>query len=207
MTNSNLDRVYQASGDAEMRAIYDEWAEEYDKDVEGNGYLTPGRVARALADCVSRRDAAVMDYGCGTGLSGEALVAAGFNTLDGTDLSQKMLDVAHGRAIYRRLDLIEPDQPPPESIGDYDAIAAVGVISKGAAPPSVYGGLLDLMKPGAKLAFSMNDLSLADPDYASLVEDSLETGMVDLIAREHGPHLQKYGQNSGSTVFVVERRP
>jgi len=33
MANENLDRVYTASGDKEMRKIYDEWAEQYDSDV------------------------------------------------------------------------------------------------------------------------------------------------------------------------------
>ena len=206
MTNSNLDRVYQASGDAEMRAIYDQWADEYDSDVEGTGYLTPQRVAEALAGFMPQKTTPIMDYGCGTGLSGKALAAAGFNTLDGADLSPKMLDVARERDVYRKLDLIEPDQPPPQKIGDYEAIAAVGVISKGAAPASVYGGLLDVMKPGAKLAFSMNDLSLSDPEYAGLVDESVDAGLVDMLAKEHGPHLSKYGKNSGSTVFVVERR-
>lgn len=206
MTNSLLDRVYQASGDTEMREIYDKWADEYDNDVEGNGYLTPQRVAEALAGFVPQMDTPIMDYGCGTGLSGEALKSAGFSTLDGADLSQKMLDIAQEREIYRDLDLIEPNQPPSKSLGEYDAIAAVGVISKGAAPPPVYGELLNVMKPGAKLAFSMNDLSLSDPEYAGLVDESVEAGLVDLLAKEHGPHLQKYGKNSGSTVFVLERR-
>ena len=63
----------------------------------------------------------------------------------------------------------------------------------------VYDDLLGLMKPGALLAFSLNDLSLEDPDYSRLVPDSVEAGKVKVLSEEHGPHLAKYGDNSGVT--------
>jgi len=203
--NSNLDRIYTASGDAAMREAYDEWATEYDKDVESSGYLTPSRVAKALVDHIDDKNAPVMDYGCGTGLSGIALKQEGFGCIDGADLSQKMLDIAKDRDVYRDLHLVEPGQPLSESHLHYSNIVATGVISRGAAPPSMYGDMLDLMKPGSKLAFSMNDLSLEDPEYAELVDKSVEAGKVKRLFEEYGPHLTKYGKNSQSKVYVVER--
>lgn len=205
MEDSKLDKVYTASGDAEMRKAYDDWANEYDRDVESQGYITPARVAGALANFVSPGDNAIMDYGCGTGLSGVALQEAGFDHVDGADLSQKMIDVAREREVYRELHLVEPDQPLPAQLGEYPAIAAAGVISKGAAPPSLYSDLLNVMQPGTKLAFSLNDLSLADPTYSDLIKSSVDADKVALLFEEHGPHLAKYGNNSGSTVYVVER--
>ncbi len=202
---SNLDKIYQASGDAEMREAYDQWADEYDRDVEGNGYLTPTRIAEALASHVDDREMPLMDYGCGTGLSGVALKDAGFTTIDGADLSKKMLEAARETGVYRDLTLVEPGAPLSPSLRDYRAITATGVISRGAAPPSMYDKMLDIMQPGAMLAFSMNDLSLEDPDYAQLVPTSVENKRVKVRTQEHGPHLAKYGENSGSTVYVVER--
>ncbi len=205
MANTHLNRVYQASGNAEMREIYDEWAEDYDNDVEGNGYLTPARLAEALKTFVPDMDTPIMDYGCGTGLSGAALAKAGYSKIDGADLSQGMLDLAKKTGVYRNLQLIDFERPLKPQIGDYDVLAAVGVISKGAAPASVYDDVLSLMKPGALMAFSLNDLSLSDPDYAHLVTDSVEAGEIKVLYEEHGPHLPEYGDNSGSTVFVLER--
>lgn len=202
---SNLDRIYEASGDAEMRDAYDQWAEDYDKDVVGNGYLTPARIAQALAGFADRRDEPVMDYGCGTGLSGVALKEVGFSTIDGADLSHKMLEVARETKVYRDLSLVEPEAPLAPQIADYRAITATGVISRGAAPPALYKQMLEVMKPGALLAFSMNDLSLQDPEYAELVSQSAAAGQARVLSEEHGPHLAKYGKNSGSTVYVVER--
>ncbi|MDZ7829733.1 MAG: class I SAM-dependent methyltransferase [Halofilum sp. (in: g-proteobacteria)] len=36
----------------------------------------------------------MLDAGCGTGLSGRALSAAGFRTIDGMDVSQRSLEIA-----------------------------------------------------------------------------------------------------------------
>lgn len=188
-----------------MREAYDAWASEYDADLETSGYLTPGRIAEALFEHLPDLGAPIMDYGCGTGLSGAALKAVGYRAIDGADLSQGMLDIADGLAIYRRLSLVEPGQPPASSLSEYRAITAAGVVSKGAALPAVYGQLLDVMQPGALLAFSLNDLSMADPDYRNLVSDSVAAKRVRILSEQHGPHLAKYGKNSGSTVYVLER--
>ncbi|WP_162925315.1 class I SAM-dependent DNA methyltransferase [Aurantiacibacter odishensis] len=205
MANKHLDRVYQASGNSEMREIYDEWAEHYDDDVVGNGYLTPSRLAKTLARFVPDRDTPILDYGCGTGLSGQALADAGFTTIDGADLSEGMLKRARETNVYRKLQHVDPDNSLNAQLGEYPVFTAVGVISKGAAPPFVYDDLLGLMQPGALLAFSLNDLSLEDPDYSSLVPGSVEAGKVKILCEEYGPHLAKYGDNSGSSVVVIER--
>lgn len=202
---TNLDRIYQATGDAAMRDAYDQWAQDYDRDVGDKEYVTPTRIAEALATFVCDRATPVMDYGCGTGLSGVALKKTGFSTIDGADLSQKMLDIARDTGVYRDLSLVEPDAPPASQIADYPAITATGVISRGAAPASLYDAMLGVMKPGALLAFSINDLSMDDPDYSGLVASSVQDGKVDLLFEQHGPHLAKYGKNSGSTVYVIER--
>ena len=205
MATDQLDRVYTASGNREMRAVYDDWAKDYDDDVAGNGYRSPARAAAALAEFLPDKDALILDYGCGTGLSGSALAAAGFTNLVGADLSSKMLDIARELDVYSTLDLVEPDQPLPADYRQYDAIVAVGLISKGAAPPEIYRELLSVMRPSALLVFSMNDLSLVDPLYAPLVEESIKDGLVRPLKQEHGPHLPGYANNEGSMIYVLER--
>jgi len=202
---SKLDQVYKASGDGQMRAAYDDWADQYDADVEGQGYRTPDRIAAALARFAADRSDPVMDFGCGTGLSGSALERAGFSNIDGADLSAGMLDIARARDVYANLHLVEPGQAFAFDLSAYQAITAAGVISKGAAPARVFGELIEPMAPGALLVFSLNDLSTSDPEYADLVSDAVKAGQVALLFEKHGPHLESYGKNSGSTVFVLER--
>ena len=67
--------------------IYDAWAESYDQELTDVGYNSPPLVAATLAAMVGDTSGAVIDYGCGTGLSGSALRGADFETIDGADLS------------------------------------------------------------------------------------------------------------------------
>ena len=74
--------LWQPRSPEETKALYTDWAKTYDSDVTGAGYATPGRVARALAE-VADLTAPLLDFGCGTGLSGVALAAEGFTAIDG----------------------------------------------------------------------------------------------------------------------------
>lgn len=200
-----LDKVYQVIGNDAVETLYDNWAETYDNELASVGYATPGRVATALGEFLSALDAPILDFGCGTGLSGEALRHSGFTVMDGTDLSAEMLRIAEGKGIYRRLWQTDPDAPLPFEPGDYQGIAAAGVISIGAAPGEVFDDLLGRLAPGGLFAFSMNDQSMTLPDYIGRVRASLDNGRAKLLHEEHGPHLTHNDQNSGSTVFVLER--
>ena len=45
----------------------------------------------------------ILDYGCGTGLSGLALQLVGFKNIDGLDVSKEMVSLAEKKSIYRNL--------------------------------------------------------------------------------------------------------
>lgn len=205
MTDKFLGKVFGVSGNEEMRALYDDWASEYDRDVLGGGYVTPQRVASALRHHLLDQDAPILDFGCGTGLSGEALAAEGFRNIDGTDLSAGMLELARARPVYRQVWQTRPDEALPVETGAYKAVTAIGVISVGAAPGSVYDDILDVLAPGGLLAFSMNDESMKLPEYAGRLKQSVADGEVTIRSEEYGPHLSNNGENSGATVYVLER--
>lgn len=182
----------------DTRTLYQDWADSYDADVTGAGYATPGRVAEALAAAGADPAAAVLDFGCGTGLSGEALKAAGFTLLDGTDISAAMLDVAAQKAIYRNLWVSEPGAAVPHG---YAAIVATGVVSLGAAPPETLDTLVEALPPGGLLAFSYNDATLAAADYGAALDRA--RAHASLVSEAYGPHLS--GKEMGSTVYVLRR--
>ena len=111
---TRLDRIYTADRD-EICDIYNDWADTYDEDLIQAGYATPARVAEALARFEADRTQPVLDFACGTGLSGAALSAEGFTLIDGCDISEGMLERARARGVYRYLRLIGPeDAPAPE---------------------------------------------------------------------------------------------
>ena len=85
--------AYQTDNQVQVNRLYDQWAASYDEELERNGYVTPQRCAVALKKFVSI-DQPVLDYGCGTGLSGRALMDAGYLNIKGTDINKKMLRIA-----------------------------------------------------------------------------------------------------------------
>ena len=100
----------------------------------------------------------ILDLGCGTGLVGLA-IAPFSRQLVGVDLSNKMLEKAHSRSIYERLeklDLLTMMQSEKTSI--YDVIFAADVL--------IYSGKLDLiiaevkrlLCPSGLFAFSIESL-------------------------------------------------
>ncbi len=203
MTGGFLDKAYQARDAASTRKLYDEWASSYEAEVAQNGYATPGRCAKALAGLVTDQAEPVLDFGCGTGLSGLALRLAGFTTIDGLDLSEDMLKQARGKQIYRTLSMIEAGSALPHTSGDYTAIAAIGVIGAGAAPISVFDTLMDGLAPGGLLVFSFNDHALENPENAAKVTEYVTGGRAKLLFEEHGPHLPGIGL--GSNVYVMAK--
>ena len=203
MSTDFLNKAYKARDAASTRTLYDDWSASYDAEVEKNGYATPGRCAAALAQFIPDQSAPILDFGCGTGLAGLALRLAGFEQIDGLDLSEEMLAQASEKGIYRNLAQIEAHAPMPHKPGDYTAIAAIGVIGAGAAPISVFHTLMNALAKGGKLVFSFNDHALEDPANEAAVTEWLDCGAAHLLFKEHGPHLP--GIDLNSTVYVIEK--
>jgi predicted TPR repeat methyltransferase len=182
----------------ETRALYRDWAATYDADIKGAGYATPARLAAALDAAVADKATPVLDFGCGTGLSGLALSARGFTVIDGTDITPEMLDKAAATGAYRRTWLSEPAAAPG---GSYGAIVAAGVVSLGAAPPETLALLLDAVAPGGLVAFSYNDATLAEADY--MVALDAAKARSETIHHSYGDHLP--GKDMKSAIYILRR--
>jgi predicted TPR repeat methyltransferase len=196
--------VYGIDDPREICDYYDSWADTYDAELIENGYASPRRVAAALAAHDPDLTAPVLDYGCGTGMSGDALRAAGFSVVDGADPSPEMLRVAEAKEIYRSLVQLDLDVvEPPFARGSYATVAAIGLIGPGAAPLALFDQLLDLVQVGGLFGLSLNDHALADPAYPAKIREHTSAGAAEVVFEEHGPHLPGLGVES--TVFVLRR--
>lgn len=187
----------------ETRKIYADWAPTYDADITAWGYATPGRIAMALRRSGVNPLKPVLDFGCGTGLSGLALKAAGFAQIDGTDISPEMLEKARARGVYQHLWESEPGTVGHVKRGNYPTIVAAGVISLGAAPPETLAMLLDVLPSGGFLAFSYNDVTLADRAYTNALDVAVLAPDIEIVFEEDGPHLPV--KNMTSAVYVLTR--
>ncbi len=186
---------------AETLAVYRDWAAAYDADVRAEGYVTPDRIAAALLPLWQGRGP-ILDFGCGTGFSGEAFARAGLGPLHGTDITPQMLDMARSKGIYDLLWQGEPGVAPCKP-GDYPLIIAAGVVSLGAAPPETLSLLIDSLAVGGLLALSFNDPTVADGRYDAVLTAELGAARVRQLFRENGPHLSAFGM--GSDVIVLCR--
>ncbi len=183
----------------ETLQVYADWADSYDTDVKRRGYHTPDRIAKALGKYLVG-EGPILDFGCGTGVSGLALAEHGIGPLHGTDISSEMLKHAEAKGIYERLWEGTPGDPPAAP-GVYRGIVATGVISLGAAPPETLDQVLQSLAPGGLLALSFNDPTLEDGLYDSHLQAALDAKTCELIERQHGPHLDDLGM--GSDVIVL----
>lgn len=198
-----LDKVYDLANTEETRAFYGDWSASYDAEIMENGYAAPERVVRALAAQVKDRDAPILDYGCGTGISGAALTAAGFTAIDGADLSADMLKGAMDKGVYRNLWQVQPDGDLPFAPGKYHAITAVGVIGVGGAPPETFDLLIGALIPGGLFALSFNDHALANPAFIARLHDHIYRHEAKLMFEEYGKHLP--GIDLKSTVYILKK--
>lgn len=203
MAKKFLEKTYGCETPDATRAHYDDWAATYDAEIAENGYATPARCAQALARHLPDKSVPILDFGCGTGLSGVALAAQGFTTIDGIDPAAGMLAEAEKRGLYRNLLQIDPGADLPGRPGDYAAIAAIGVIGVGAAPPSVMDQIAAALAPGGLLVFSFNDHALDDPDCAAKRDALLASATFRQCEQSYGDHLPGIGLKS--SVYVFEK--
>ncbi|MHC8508381.1 MAG: class I SAM-dependent DNA methyltransferase [Rhodospirillales bacterium] len=187
------------------RNFYAAWAETYDADVEAKGYVSPARCAAALAAFAPDKSAPVADFGCGTGLSGLALRAAGFSVIDGYDISDVMLEKARARGCYRRTaaaDLADPGAAAGET---YAHAAVTGVIVPDYFDyPAPVDLALSRIAPGGCVVINLNDKALAVPAFPGHIEKLAERGEIEVLFHEYGAHLPELGV--GAAVYVMRKR-
>ena len=189
-----LDKAYSVRTAEETRAFYDTWAEVYDEELNENSYRQPERCAEALRILCDPYDCAVLDIGCGSGLSGLALRAKGFETIDGCDFSPGMLAKAEKTGFYERLFEANLNEPPMDADDEaYDAAACVGVFSFGHVMSDALDDILRVIKPGGALVIGLNDHFYEEGSLTAKLDALEAAGKLTVETREHGDHLPGTG--------------
>jgi len=68
--NPLLQRAFDIKDQVECKKVYKDWAKSYDETMVGDlGYSAPRTVAELLSKHLSAKNSAILDLGCGTGLS------------------------------------------------------------------------------------------------------------------------------------------
>ena len=185
-----FDIAYSIKNSEDARKMYDRWAEVYDSDLKNVDYQQPARCAEALSRHITAAGAKILDVGCGTGLSGMALKNAGFDSLDGCDISEGMLERAEKLGIYGRLFPCDLNQPPIDSeTAQYDAVTAVGVFSFGHILPDAVDELLRVIKAGGHIIIGLNDHYYEEGSLTAKLASLEKAGAITILSKEHGEHI------------------
>jgi len=136
-----------------VRHLFDQFSADYDSRITVDLSYAPPRSLRDLAAVVmpGRDGLAILDLGCGTGLSGQAFrpLAA---RLDGVDLSPAMIAKAREKRIYDALTVADLETALAAPGPDYDLmIAADTLVYLGDLAPVLAGARARLARDGVFL--------------------------------------------------------
>lgn len=204
MVKRFLDKAYSVDEQNQVRDLYDDWAASYDSEITENGYATPTRCAEALRGLGPSPNLPVLDFGCGTGLSGIALRAAGFCVVDGIDISSEMIAIAMRKGCYRQLEIIDESKKFQVTPGDYAAICAAGVFGPGHAPAIMIAELAASLGEGGILVLSLNDETIKTGTFEEQIQILADSGTAQIVLREYGDHLP--ARNIGSVVYALQKK-
>jgi len=184
-----VDEAYHLENSDEMAEFYRKWARDYDRQMlDLRGYTSPATIAEKLVLHLPQKHAAVLDVGCGTGLTCRLLAEQGYDRLDGIDLSQEMLNVAHERGIYRSLLQADVNQPLPLETASYDGVISSGTFTHGHVGPQPLTEIFRVLKPGGVLACTVHQ----DLWQSMGFEDRFRTLISEGIAAELSLELDSY---------------
>ena len=147
--------VYSSRNNEELAERYDDWAKDYDSDLEQDfEWLGPQRAAEVFAKYVPK-DGRILDAGAGTGLVGKFLSEDGYTDLVAMDLSSGMLEEARKKNVYQEFHQMVMGEPLGFSSDYFDAVVSVGVLTVGHAPANSLDELIRITRPGGYVVFSL----------------------------------------------------
>ncbi|WP_395775027.1 methyltransferase domain-containing protein [Agrobacterium pusense] len=145
--------------DAYVETLFDQHAEAFeDILVEQLGYAVPMMVRQRLQTLNLGPFKRLLDLGCGTGLTGEALRDMA-DDITGIDISENMVEIAHDKDLYETLyvaeveDFLEDNDDEP-----FDIITATDVLPYLGALEPLFFGAAENLNAGGLLIFSSETL-------------------------------------------------
>lgn len=204
--NPFLTRAYALSNATEARDLYDEWAKQYDRDLEAEDYAFPTLAAQALVDQVGGRieDRSILDAGCGTGLVGAQLGKLGARNIVGLDISPGMLEVARKTGSYGLLEEADLSKPIDKPDGTFDAVICVGTLTRGhVGPRPVLEEFARIVKAGGAIVATVLEEVWESGGFRAEVERLGNEGKVQVVhSKEVGV---RSSANMGGRLLVLQK--
>ena len=153
---NRIEWIYSSKNNQELLERYDQWAKEYDTDVEQKeDYQAPKTTANFFTKYVPKTSK-VLDVGAGTGLMGQLLNILGYDNLVAMDLSKGMLDIARQKGVYRELDQMVLGETLDYATDSFDAAISTGVFTAAHAPVSSFDEIVRIVRPEGYVVFTLS---------------------------------------------------
>lgn len=196
----------ELSANVDSEAIaeyYDQWAGEYDHNLQDWNYQAPKVGADLMRQGVPL-DAKVLDAGCGTGLSGVALQALGYKHITGIDISQMSLDLAERTGAYDELMLVDMQSLPlPYEANAFAGLQCVGVLTYVPDTGGVLREFCRVVQSGGLVVFTQRDDLFAQRNDAAVLQTLEDEGLWTMVSvSAPQPYLPK-NDDYGDKVHVI----
>ncbi len=148
----------ERANDHYVQNTFDRFADTFEQVLTKLDYRAPAVCGSLVASVLGQPGGslAVLDAGCGTGLCAPVLLPYA-RTLDGVDLSPKMLALAAQRASYRRLDEAELGAWLAANPDQYDLIVSADTLCYFGALEAVAGAAAGALHAGGHLVFTLEE--------------------------------------------------
>lgn len=178
----------------DVRSFYDAWADRYDADLGEWDYRAPSRLAGVLAR-EADLDAPVLDAGCGTGLSGRALRAAGFRgRITGVDLSTSSLPIAEASGVYDRVTTANLNEPLDFDDDAFGVLACIGVLTYVPAVEACWREFCRVTASGGLIGFTQREDTWIERRCRSVIDALAAEGVwTPLVVTDPEPYLPGTG--------------
>lgn len=164
--SDGLGKAYAARASEDLAQTYAGWANDYDRELLSLGYCLPFIVAGFIARHVKPSDGALLDAGCGTGLSGPILAALGYHELEGLDMSPEMIAHAAARGCYGALTQAMLGKTLPYEDGRFACVFSTGTFTDGHAPAASLDELCRITRAGGHVIFTVRQSILETGGFA-----------------------------------------
>lgn len=162
---------------------YDNWAIDYDKNLHSWNYKTPLNSALILKSHLIKTPKKLLDLACGTGMFAEEILKFYPKiSIDGIDISKKILLKAEEKKIYNKLYCYNFDKRFTTK-NKYDLISCIGAMTYTKDPKILLTNILKLTKKNGFFVFSHRTDLWEKQNYTKLLFDFKKKWEIVKISR------------------------